>query len=148
MFLATIMSKLENAIQEQITYLQELQQVLESELHLISSRDAEALINLLKKKETLLDTVQQQDNIISEFYGQLAPEQKDEVVLKELLNDAKEMVTQCQYRTQINKTAVEQGQLRLEHLRNLLLESRAKESMTYDKSGRTKGGTTGSGIRA
>ena len=75
-------------------------------------------------------------------------EQKDENELVELFNKAKEMVVQCQFRTKINQTAVEQGQLRLEHLRNLLLESRAKESMTYDKSGRTRGGSSGGGISA
>lgn len=142
------MSELKKAIKEQHKYLLELQQILETELHLISTRDPESLINLLKTKETLLDSVQQQDTFISRLYSKASQEQKDEAELVALFNQAKEMVAQCQFRTQINQTAVEQGQLRLEHLRNLLLESRAKESMTYDKTGRTQGGSSSGGISA
>lgn len=142
------MSELKKAIISQHTSLLELQNILETELHLISSRDAEALINMLKAKEALLDSVQQQDTVIANLYAKLSQEQKDEEELVALFNQAKEMVSQCQFRNKINQTAVEQGQLRLEHLRSLLLESRAKESMTYDKSGRTQGGSSSGGISA
>ncbi|WP_158967675.1 flagellar export chaperone FlgN [Paraglaciecola sp. L3A3] len=142
------MSELKKAIKDQHNFLLELQQTLETELHLISSRDAESLINLLKIKESLLESIQSQDNVISELYKKLSEQQKTEPELIALFDEAKDMVSQCQFRTQINQTAVEQGQLRLEHLRNLLLESRAKESMTYDKSGRTRGGSSGGGISA
>ena len=142
------MSELKNAITIQLEFLLELQQILETELHLISSRDAESLINMLKTKEALLDSVQQQDTVIANLYVKSSQEKKDDKELVALFNQAKEMVAQCKFRTQINQTAVEQGQLRLEHLRNLILESRAKESMTYDKSGRTQGGSSGGGIRA
>jgi flagella synthesis protein FlgN len=142
------MSELKNTITIQLEFLLELQQILETELHLISSRDAESLINILKTKEALLDSVQQQDTVIANLYVKSSQEQKDDQELVALFNQAKEMVAQCKFRTQINQTAVEQGQLRLEHLRNLILESRAKESMTYDKSGRTQGGSSGGGISA
>ena len=142
------MSELKKAIISQHKFLLELQQILETELHLISSRDAESLINMLKIKEALLDSVQQQDTVIASLYLKTSQAQKDEEELVTLFNQAKEIVAQCQFRTQINQTAVEQGQLRLEHLRNLLLESRAKESMTYDKTGRTQGGSSGGGISA
>jgi flagella synthesis protein FlgN len=142
------MSELKKAITEQHNLLQELQQILETELHLISSRDAESLINLLKSKESMLDSIQNQDGVIETLYKQSPTEQQSEPEVVSLLEQAKELVTQCQFRTKINQTAIEQGQLRLEHLRNLLLESRAKESMTYDKSGRTHGGSTGGGISA
>lgn len=142
------MYELKKAITGQLKFLLELQRVLETELHLISSRDAESLINMLKKKEALLDTVQQQDTLIANLYKKASQDQKDDENIVALFNQAKDMVSQCKFRTQINQTAVEQGQLRLEHLRNLLLESRAKESMTYDKSGRTQGGSSSGGISA
>ncbi len=142
------MSELKKEITSQHGLLLELQLILESELHLISTRDAESLINLLKTKEAILDSVQQQDSLIGSLYAKASQDQKDDEELVSLFDEAKVMVTQCQFRTKINQTAVEQGQLRLEHLRNLLLESRAKESMTYDKSGRTQGGTSGGGISA
>ena len=142
------MTDLKKAIESQLEHLLELQIILETELHLISSRDAESLINLLKNKEALLDSVQQQDTLISSLYTNSSEEQRGDKEVVALFNRAKEIVSQCKYRTKINQTAVEQGQLRLEHLRNLLLESRVKESMTYDKSGRTQGGSSGGGIIA
>ncbi|MFT2091446.1 flagella synthesis protein FlgN [Paraglaciecola sp. 2405UD69-4] len=142
------MLELKNTITAQNTNLQELQKVLETELHLISSRDAEALISLLKVKEALLNTIQEQDLVISKVYTQASQELKDHPEITSLFSEAKELVNQCKFRTQINETAVEQGQLRLEHLRSLLLESRAKESMTYDKSGKTRGGSASGGISA
>jgi flagella synthesis protein FlgN len=142
------MSELKKAITDQHNSLQALQQILETELHLISSRDAESLINLLKNKESTLNAIQTQDGVIEKLYTQSTTEQQNEPDLIALFDQAKEMVAQCEFRTKINQTAIEQGQLRLEHLRNLLLESRAKESMTYDKSGRTRGGNSGGGISA
>ena len=136
------------AIQLQISQLEQLQKILETELHLISTRDPESLLNLLKSKELLLEAIQSQDDIIAQHYAALSDNEKQNSELGELLDVAKKQVEQCKYRTSINQTAVEQGQLRLEHLRNLLLESRAKESLTYDKSGRTKGGMSGKGINA
>ena len=139
---------IKKAITLQISQLEQLQQVLETELHLISTRDPESLLNLLKTKEALLDLVQNQDELIAQRYSTLSEADKEDEELNELFDFAKKQVEQCKYRTSINQTAVEQGQLRLEHLRNLLLESRAKESLTYDKSGRTKGGSSGKGVNA
>ena len=65
-----------------------------------------------------------------------------------LMTNAKKLLDDCKYRTQVNQKAVEQGQLRLTHLRNLMMEVRAKESLTYDKKGKPKGGTLGSGVSA
>ncbi|MBN7818829.1 flagellar export chaperone FlgN [Bowmanella yangjiangensis] len=117
--------------------------LLDTELQQISSRDAEALISLVKEKEVLLEQIQQQDEQLSTLLPSELTEQQ--TTLKEQIID---LVKDCQYRTQINATAVEQGQLRLEHLRNLIVESRAKESLTYDKAGKKHSGSRGSGISA
>jgi len=140
------MSELIKAIEIQFNHLEQLKLVLESELHLISTRDPEPLINLLKEKESLLNLVQKQDELIKAEYQKTSESEKVEV--QGLFTQIKDLVIQCQYRTSINQTAVEQGQLRLEHLRHLLLESRAKESITYDKSGRTQGANSSKGISA
>ena len=65
-----------------------------------------------------------------------------------LIDESRRLLEQCQYQTQINQKAVEQGQLRLTHLRNLMLEVRAKESLTYDKSGKPNATRSGSGVSA
>ena len=145
---ADLMDNLTTHIKQQFSFLEELKQVLETELTLISSRDPESLINLLKKKEELLDNIQKQDGIITTVFQNTDPSHRQSPEIQILLDQANDLVSQCKYRTEINKTAVEQGQLRLEHLRNLLLESRAKESLTYDKSGKTQGSLLGRNINA
>ena len=142
------MSELIKVVNVQFGYLEQLKLVLENELHLISTREPESLINLLKDKEQLLNLVQTQDEIINSEYQKTPQALKSSSEVQQLFTQINDLVSQCQYRTKINQTAVEQGQLRLEHLRNLLLESRAKESITYDKSGRTQASSSSKGISA
>ena len=132
-----------SGLQQQIANLEHLALLLEQELHLISSRDAEALMNLLKEKEQTLDTIQQSDMSISKQYQSLVNESSVPDDVSELIATAKKLLEECKYRTSVN-----QGQLRLTHLRNLMLEVRAKESLTYDKSGKPKGSGLGRGVSA
>lgn len=138
------MPNLADLVNEQISLLKTLQTQLETELHLISSRDADALTTLLTEKTATLDKLSTQDQRIEKAYS--SDNQNAEV--DGLFDKARKLVEQCKYRTEINAKAVEQGQLRLEHLRNLLLEARSRETMTYDKSGKPKGGSSTKGISA
>jgi flagella synthesis protein FlgN len=136
-------------LKQQNQNLDSLKAILEQELHLIGSRDAESLMSLLSDKEQLLTQIQTLDATTATQYTALV-EKKASIPTEvtTLTETAKELLLQCQFRTQINKTAVEQGQLKLAHLRNLLMELRAKESLTYDKSGKTQGGFLGKGVSA
>jgi flagella synthesis protein FlgN len=138
-------SNLTQALTKQVEQLGELVAMLEKELQLISSREAETLMRLLEEKTTLLEAIQTLDGNIERMIA-------SETMLSEqeeaLMQQAKSLLEDCKYRTQINQKAVEQGQLRLTHLRNLMMEVRAKESLTYDKKGKPKGGTLGSGVSA
>ena len=62
------MSTLEDALKVQLENLTLLQHLLETELHLISSRDAEGLYSLLEQKQLNLDAVQAQDDTIKSLY--------------------------------------------------------------------------------
>jgi flagella synthesis protein FlgN len=138
-------SQTTQAITKQVEQLSTLVTLLEKELQLISSRDAESLMNLLDEKTQLLSDIQTLDGQIEHIIrdkGSLSD--NDEL----LMEQANRFLDDCKYRTQINQKAVEQGQLRLTHLRNLMMEVRAKESLTYDKKGKPKGGTLGSGVSA
>ena len=138
-------SNLTQALTKQVEQLGELVAMLEKELQLISSREAETLMRLLEEKTTLLEAIQTLDGNIERMIA-------SETMLSEqeeaLMQQAKSLLEDCKYRTQINQKAVEQGQLRLTHLRNLMMEVRAKESLTYDKKGKPKAGTLGSGVSA
>jgi|TARA_Y100001968_G_C19316044_1_gene696739 flagellar biosynthesis protein FlgN len=138
-------SPLSQAIAKQVEQLSTLVALLEKELQLISSRDAESLMKVLDEKTQLLTSIQTLDSDIERtLAGSASLSQYDEG----LMEQAKRLLDDCKYRTQVNQKAVEQGQLRLTHLRNLMMEVRAKESLTYDKKGKPKGGTLGSGVSA
>ena len=139
---------LEQSLEQQISNLEHLAELLEQELHLISTRDAESLMNLLKQKEQTLDAIQQNDAAVSKQYQAIIANEPASEQVNELIAHAKKLLEECQYRTEVNQKAVEQGQLRLTHLRNLMLEVRAKESLTYDKSGKPKGSGLGRGVSA
>jgi len=138
-------SQLTQALIKQVEQLSSLAVLLEKKLQLISSRDAESLMNLLDEKTALLTSIQALDGSIERTISdQGSMSEEDEA----LITNAKKLLDDCKYRTQVNQKAVEQGQLRLTHLRNLMMEVRAKESLTYDKKGKPKGGTLGSGVSA
>ena len=141
------MTEIIDALEAQASLLGRLKQLLENELHLISTRDAETLISLVSDKETLLNDIQTQDGVIQKLYTS-NEEYASSPEVKEKISRIETIVSECRYLTEINEKAVEQGQLRLEHLRNLLTESRAKESLTYNKSGKPTGNNKGSSISA
>ena len=139
---------LNEQLTQQTENLTSLKAMLDKELHLISSRDAEALMTLLKDKEQLLGAIQNLDEAINPQLQALQQEAPLPENIQTHIDQAKTLLSECQYCTEVNQRAVEQGQLRLVHLRNLMMEVRAKESLTYDKAGKKKGGFSGKGVSA
>ena len=139
---------LNEQLTQQTENLASLKAMLDKELHLISSRDAEALMTLLKEKEQLLGAIQNLDDAINPQLQTLQQEAPLPEDIQAHIDQAKTLLSECQYCTEVNQLAVEQGQLRLVHLRNLMMDVRAKESLTYDKAGKKKGGFSGKGVSA
>ena len=129
-------SLLTQALIKQVEQLSSLAVLLEKELQLISSRDAESLMNLLDEKTALLTSIQALDGSIERTISdQGSMSEEDEA----LMENAKKLLDDCKYRTQVNQKAVEQGQLRLTHLRNLMMEVRAKNRSPMTKESRKAG---------
>lgn len=142
-------SSLENAIRKQLELLCRLKDILEQELHMISSREPESLLQVLKDKEQVLEQIESQDQAVEILYERHQNGGKViEDICQELFGECKQKLEECKYLTEINTRCVEQGQLRLVHLRNTMLELRSRESMTYDKAGNTRGTGPGKGVRA
>lgn len=141
-------ANIHSLIDSQLENLTTLSSLLEQELHLISGRDADALMQLLAEKSNNLEAIAKMDSTIAEVYQSLTETERSEESLQHKISETQSLLEDCKYRTSVNQKAVEQGQLKIAHLRNMLTEARAKESMTYDKSGQTKGGTLGKGISA
>ncbi|MBF7072320.1 flagellar protein FlgN [Glaciecola sp. MH2013] len=143
-----MMSSLLSAIDKQFEQLTQLKALLENELHLISSREPETLMGLLKDKEALLNEIEQQDASISSLFEKAKNNGESTEEAIAAMNKCNAVIHECKYLTQINAKSVEQGQLRLTHLRNLMMELRARESMTYDRSGKPRGDASSKGITA
>jgi flagella synthesis protein FlgN len=136
------------AIKKQEEQLIALKAILESELHLISSREPETLMALLQEKEEALSAIDAQEGVIAPLYEAAKSTNEISGEINEGVARCNAIVEECKYMTEISAKSVEQGQLRLSHLRNLMMELRAKETMTYDKSGKTRGDSTGGGFSA
>ena len=136
---------LSEAVIQQIALLTKLRTLLDTELKLISARDAGALLKLVEEKQEVLEAIQQQDIVVAELYQAASEIAQD---TQTLLSQAKQLLEDCKFSTNVNAKAVEQGQLKLEHLRKLLIETRNKESLTYDKTGRAQGGSKIGTIKA
>ncbi|WP_395344381.1 flagellar export chaperone FlgN [Ningiella sp. W23] len=141
-------SSLENAISKQLELLCELKAVLEQELHLISSREPEKLMQLLQDKSELLASIESQDQAVEIMYARVAEKSDVPHACSALLEDCKKVLNECKYLTEINAKSVEHGQLRLVHLRNMMMELRAKESITYDRAGKANADLLGKRISA
>lgn len=139
------MAEMLSAVSEQYENLVALNAMLDEELKLITGRDTDQLLSLVSDKTELLDKINQNTSLVTAL--KLPKEQLDsELAVK--VEQCHKLLISCQKKTQTNEVAVEQGQIRIQNLRNVILKTRHKESMTYDKAGLTKGGTLGGSIKA
>ena len=91
-------SPLSQAIAKQVEQLSTLVALLEKELQLISSRDAESLMKVLDEKTQLLTSIQTLDSDIERtLAGSASLSQYDEG----LMEQAKRLLDDCKYRTQV-----------------------------------------------
>ncbi len=134
-----------SAIGEQLESLQQLDEMLQQELVLITGSDPDALLSLVNAKNELLNKISESDALIRAM--QLPEAQLDDSI-KSQVNACRELLAKCQKQTQVNALALEKNQVRVQHLRNLILKTRHKESLTYDKAGITQGGSLGGSIKA
>lgn len=139
------MSDMTKALTQQISLLQALKEKLDDELELIVARNADGLLTLVNEKSELLEKIAGNDQFlksVKSLSGELSEEQQ------QLAENGKALLLQCQHQTDVNALAVEKNQIRLQHLRNVMLATRNKESMTYTNKGKTQGGMLGGGVKA
>ncbi|MBO1254079.1 flagellar export chaperone FlgN [Alteromonas sp. 5E99-2] len=141
------METVEDLLKTQHGQLTEVVSLLKEELELISRREPDLLLEVVQNKSLLLDKIQHTDTLIDKALKERPTQDLSELEerIYQVVNDTLE---QCKRLTAINQKAVEQSQLKLTHLRQLIMDMRARESLTYDKSGKPKGGTLGKGIKA
>jgi flagella synthesis protein FlgN len=118
--------------------------LLKQEREAITDRQPEVLVALLENKMQLLGEVESNDKAIKAALVNQSPSlaQDEKIAL------IRSLLEECKQLTSINQQAVSKSQVRLNHLKHLLVEGRQKESMTYDKAGQVTGGTRIKGIKA
>lgn len=139
------MAEMLSAVSQQYENLLALEAMLDEELKLITGRDADQLLALVNNKTELLNKINQNTSLVTALR---LPREELETELAKKVEQCHQLLVSCQKKTQTNGVAVEQGQVRIQNLRNIILNTRHKESMTYDKAGLTKGGTLGGSIKA
>lgn len=92
------MQSLQSMLETQISNLNKLASLLDKELHLISSRNAEALMNLLKEKEQVLESIQDTDEFLNKHYHTALTEGRDEET-QALIDESRRLLELCQYQT-------------------------------------------------
>jgi len=88
-------TSLESAINKQLELLCELRAILEQELHLISSREPETLMQLLQEKEALLGTIESQDQAVEIMYKRFSEKAPIPDACENLLQDCKKVLNEC-----------------------------------------------------
>lgn len=138
------MTNMTEALQQQIQLLTEFKLKLGEEMELIVASNADGLMSLVSEKEKLLQSINENDSLLKAINSsqELTEEQR------QLAEQGKDLLIQCQQQTAVNAQIVEKNQIRVQRLRNMMLATRNKESMTYTSKGKTQGGMLGGPIKA
>ncbi|MEW6983196.1 flagellar export chaperone FlgN [Colwelliaceae bacterium 6471] len=137
---------LSNALQEQLSRLNELEKLLHTEKNVIGLRDSNKLLALSDEKEQLLNHVQQLDNLIATL--QKSSDSQEQSEHANLIKQIQSTLQRCQQLNEQNGDVIQQNQIAVERIRHSLLENRGKSSLTYDNKGKANIGRGGLGIKA
>lgn len=130
----------------QFAQLQELEQIITDEKLILQQHQPNALLEISKKKNALLLSIQTLDQQIS--VNQLFAQDKAAGFLSQELTDIESLLERCQQKNHVNGQIIKQSQLAVERMKTSLLESHNKNSVTYDKKGKKSGGLRSIGLKA
>ena len=99
-------ANIHSLIDSQLENLTTLSSLLEQELHLISGRDADALMQLLAEKSNNLEAIAKMDSAIAEVYQSLTETERSEESLQNKISETQSLLEDCKYRTSVNQKAV------------------------------------------
>jgi len=136
----------EHLIAQQLQNLQQLEELLSIEKAVLQKHDPDALVGITEQKNALLQTIQQLDDQNAQI-----PLFRDEIksgIHKETLAEIEATLLRCKEMNHINGHIIQQSSLAVERMKNSLLETHNRSSMTYDNKGKTSGGLSSLGIKA
>ncbi|WDE00464.1 flagella synthesis protein FlgN [Thalassomonas actiniarum] len=136
----------EQLLARQLSQLQALETLLQSEKDIIIKQSPDALNEVTAKKNDLLMAIQTLDSHIGQN-RQFIQDKRDGKFSEELKTIAS-VLESCQKQNQLNGQIIQQSQLTVERMKTSLLESHSKTSLTYDSKGKKSGGLSSLGLKA
>tara|TARA_R110002050_G_scaffold129015_3_gene250477 strand:+ start:282 stop:713 length:432 start_codon:yes stop_codon:yes gene_type:complete len=133
-------------LSQQYLQLQELEQLIIDEKHILQQHQPKDLLQISEKKNQMLLAIQALDKQIS--ISRAFATDKAAGYLEQELLDIENLLTSCQEKNQINGQIITQSQLAVERMKTSLLEGHNKASMTYDSKGKKSGGLSSIGLKA
>jgi flagella synthesis protein FlgN len=141
------MAALHGLVEFQLKNALELNDVLEQEMHAITSRQSKDIEQIANKKVTLIEQLQVTDDRIRRHPDVESLTTDPE--LSPLVEQIRTLISQCQQANEVNGQALQRAQLSYNKLNNLMKQSQGKLGMTYTAEGQTKNVTTlGTNIKA
>ena len=119
-------------LNEQITCLTKLSELLTQELTAIASRRGEGLKEIAQQKMSFLTKLSTLDKELSKL---IASNDSQNPEISELISQVKTQLAQCQKQNNVNAHAARQAQLSVKQLKEILIG--APTSMTYDQAGKS-----------
>ncbi|MCO4799700.1 MAG: flagellar protein FlgN [Colwelliaceae bacterium] len=133
-------------IEKQLTQLEQLEIIIDTEKDILQQQDPEKLIEITEKKNQLLLAIQTLDQ---QFEQSITfKKEKSQGVFKGLLETIEDTLLRCKEKNHVNGQVIAHSQLAVERMKTSLLQNHNKSSMTYDSKGKTSGGLSSLGIKA
>ena len=117
-------------LNEQVSCLDSLHALLNEELTVIASRRGEGLKELAQQKMPHLAKLTKLDKELNKLF---VANDENSIEVKELVEQVKSQLAQCQKQNKVNSHAARQAHLSVKQLKEILIG--APSSMTYDQGG-------------
>lgn len=133
-------------LEQQLTQLHSLEVLLLKEREVLQQHSPDALLAVTAEKKALLAQIEEFDRSIGSNLQFI--DDKKQGLLDEALSQVTEALEKCQEINLVNGQVIQHSQLAVERMKNSLLDSQSRSSVTYDSKGKTHAGLSSLGIKA
>lgn len=141
------MSQINDIIEQQLDILSRLKVIITEEKSALSDQDADLLLTLAGNKAKLLDSLNRNDEVLSNHNDKSLLTMDAELSVK--VQQAKSLLAECQQLNSENTSLIELNIASMNRLSQALQASRNASSMTYNGKGKTSTiSTLGNDIKA
>lgn len=133
-------------LEQQHTQLNELSELLKSELDAFTQRDIDSIYDIAELKSNLLQKIQQVDQMISQ--AENLETLKQDADFKHQVEQLDIQLKEIKVQNSINERVIRASLNNVTRLKQSILSLKNSNAMTYDKKAQTQTQTLGKGIKA